>query len=221
MLQLIRWTPCPWYNALFQGAWPTKGSPAPHPSDTPHSCGRPSWWSASPGCHRDPCTQLVSFCGSWRGGSWSRIGQPLGYIRSRRSWHSLPACCCTASFGSLGLVLAAWTPLLLRPSSWGWTPGYTSYLLNGQCRTMTSHLPAYLIYLFFTLRDFSWWQDQNSCSWSNQLSFAWCMHLHQHFTDFETFKASFRKKKQCAFFIKKHFHKIGYIYVFCLCLTFV
>ena len=34
------------------------------------------------------------------------------------------------------------------------------------------------------------------------------MHLHRYFTDFETFKARFRRrKKQCAVLIKKHFHK--------------
>ena len=35
--------------------------------------------------------------------------------------------------------------------------------------------------------------------------------LHQHFTDFEAFKARFRRKKQCTFLIKKYFHKIGYL----------
>ena len=48
------------------------------------------------------------------------------------------------------------------------------------------------------------------CSWSNQLIFAKCMHLHSYFTDFDTFKS--KNQKKCAFLIKKHFYKIGYFY---------
>ena len=37
------------------------------------------------------------------------------------------------------------------------------------------------------------------CSLSDQLIFSKCMHLHQYFTAFETFKARFRKKNNSHF----------------------
>ena len=33
------------------------------------------------------------------------------------------------------------------------------------------------------------------CLWSNQLIISNCMHFHQYFTDFETLKARFRRRK--------------------------